>query len=98
MKSGQRHDLQQNRQNISIGEVLIHKEGGRTYEELETTDSIGVKRNDACITGRVQYHNIKNRSGAGKIRQQKIPEDQEKNHWKVHMYLCSNLQEIHLEI
>ena len=63
MKSGQRHDLQQNRQNISIGEVLIHKEGGRTYEELETTDSIGVKRNDACITGRVQYHNIKNRSG-----------------------------------
>lgn len=53
MKSGQRHDLQQNRQNISIGEVLIHKEGGRTYEELETTDSIGVKRNDACITGRV---------------------------------------------
>ena len=88
MKSGQRHDLQQNRQNISIGEVLIHKEGGRTYEELETTDSIGVKRNDACITGRVQYHNIKNRSG----------KDQEKNHWKVHMYLCSNLQEIHLEI
>ena len=35
---------------------------------------------------------------SGKIRQQKIPEDQEKNHWKVHMYLCSNLQEIHLEI
>ena len=63
----------QNRQNISIGEVLIHKEGGRTYEELETTDSIGVKRNDACITGRVQYHNIKNRSGKReKYRQQKI--------------------------
>ena len=96
MKSGQRHDLQQNRQNISIGEVLIHKEGGRTYEELETTDSIGVKRNDAW-QGAVPQHQKQIRK-AGKIRQQKIPEDQEKNHWKVHMYLCSNLQEIHLEI
>ena len=42
MKSGQRHDLQQNRQNISIGEVLIHKEGGRTLEELKRLTALGL--------------------------------------------------------
>ena len=51
----------------------------------------------ASLQGAVPQHQKQIRK-AGKIRQQKIPEDQEKNHWKVHMYLCSNLQEIHLEI
>ncbi|MFR8492112.1 MAG: hypothetical protein ACLVC1_00325 [Mediterraneibacter gnavus] len=88
------HDLQQNRHEYkSLGEVLIHKEGGRTYEELETTDSIGVKRNDACITGRVQVpQHQKQIRKAGKIRQQKNTGGSGKESLEgEHMHLCSNL-------